>query len=231
VNRGYGKKCFHYIIQDVLERNGNILTTFTREDRSRAVKFLEQRDFKLVLKEAASGIEVADLNKAKIQRKITNSGLSGIKVFSVDELMLSDSNWKHKLWTLYSAVINDVPSEDEPTNRTLESFAKQTLKAPGFDPAAYFIAVDRDKYVGLSSLWIPESTPGILWTHLTGVLRQYRKQGIATVLKYHTLNYAVLAEAKYIETDNEENNPMYQINLKLGFKPLPAWLTYQLKLS
>jgi hypothetical protein len=29
-----------------------------------------------------------------------------------------------------------------------------------------------------------------------------------------------------IETDNEENNPMYQLNLQLGFAPQPAELDF-----
>lgn len=31
--------------------------------------------------------------------------------------------------------------------------------------------------------------------------------------------------AKTLITDNEENNPMYQINLKMGFETKPAWLS------
>jgi hypothetical protein len=33
--------------------------------------------------------------------------------------------------------------------------------------------------------------------------------------------------AEYIETDNEENNPMFQINQYLGFVQKPAWLTFE----
>ena len=32
-------------------------------------------------------------------------------------------------------------------------------------------------------------------------------------------------------TANEENNPMLQINLALGFKPLPTWLGWSLALD
>jgi len=32
-------------------------------------------------------------------------------------------------------------------------------------------------------------------------------------------------------TDNEENNPMFQINLMLGFRTQPAWLSWQLNLA
>lgn len=33
--------------------------------------------------------------------------------------------------------------------------------------------------------------------------------------------------ATHIETDNEENNPMYGLNMTLSFKPAPAWVDYE----
>jgi hypothetical protein len=32
--------------------------------------------------------------------------------------------------------------------------------------------------------------------------------------------------AATIETSNEEDSPMFALNLKLGFKPKPAWIDY-----
>ena len=37
----------------------------------------------------------------------------------------------------------------------------------------------------------------------------------------------VQLEAETIVTSHEENNPMYTLNLKLGFEPKPAWISYQ----
>jgi hypothetical protein len=44
------------------------------------------------------------------------------------------------------------------------------------------------------------------------------------------INYAQMLGIESIETDNEENNPMFQLNLRLGFKPIPAWVSYHKKL-
>jgi hypothetical protein len=43
--------------------------------------------------------------------------------------------------------------------------------------------------------------------------------------------YAQQRGATRIVTNNEENNPMYQINVKLGFKPTPAWLELHKRLT
>jgi hypothetical protein len=30
-----------------------------------------------------------------------------------------------------------------------------------------------------------------------------------------------------IQTDNEEKNPMYDLNVRLGFRAVPAWLLFR----
>ena len=61
------------------------------------------------------------------------------------------------------------------------------------------------------------------------MLRSHRRKGIALVLKLNVIRYVKEMDGISIETDNEENNPMFGINLLLGFKPLPSWLIYEKK--
>jgi hypothetical protein len=58
-------------------------------------------------------------------------------------------------------------------------------------------------------------------------VRPYRRRRIATALKLRTIDYAQRRGARTIETSNEEHNPMYQLNLRLGFRPRPAWVSYR----
>jgi len=91
--------------------------------------------------------------------------------------------------------------------------------------------VDGDEYVGVSYLWGSQATDEILYTGFTGVRRSYRHRGIATALKVMAIRYAQSRKTNsgrpvVIRTNNEETNPMFQINLMLGFQELPAWLAY-----
>jgi len=89
------------------------------------------------------------------------------------------------------------------------------------------VAVDGEHYVGLSSLWPNLVLKEVIPVGITGVLPSHRRLGIATALKLKTVEFAKAYGAKTIETGNEENNPMYDLNMKLGFKPTPAWLTFE----
>jgi len=61
-----------------------------------------------------------------------------------------------------------------------------------------------------------------LETGLTGVRREYRRRGLATALKSQNIEKAKILGTKQIQTSNEESNPMFQLNLRLGFVAQPA---------
>jgi len=52
------------------------------------------------------------------------------------------------------------------------------------------------------------------------------RMGVATAMKVAAISFAQETGITEIDTDNEENNPMYQINLQLGFQPMPAYLDF-----
>jgi GNAT superfamily N-acetyltransferase len=52
---------------------------------------------------------------------------------------------------------------------------------------------------------------------LTGVRREYRRQGIATTLKLRSIAYARSLGDRILLARNESDNPMLQLNLSLGF--------------
>ena len=91
--------------------------------------------------------------------------------------------------------------------------------------AAYIIAeTDEEGFIGVSNL-----TAGVdntLHTGFTGVKRSWRRKGVATALKARAIAFARDYHTETILADNEENNPMYLLNLQLGFEPTWVWCNY-----
>ncbi len=57
------------------------------------------------------------------------------------------------------------------------------------------------------------SEPNKAFTETLGVLKNYRRQGIATALKIKAIETLIIKGIKEIRTDNEINNPMYKIKI------------------
>ncbi len=92
------------------------------------------------------------------------------------------------------------------------------------------MALDQGRYVGVSALADEYEDRTRLATDYTGVIPSYRRRGIATALKLCCIHYAHTHGANTIRTGNDAANPMYQLNVGLGFKPVPSELLFELKL-
>jgi GNAT superfamily N-acetyltransferase len=153
-----------------------------------------------------------------------------LTIRSAAQLMDSDPDFKQKIYDLEVRILQDVPMSEEFTPPPYEQWVKR-FDSPNFIPETWMVGLDGATYVGLSRLMGDDVRQDKLWTGLTGVRREHRRHGLATALKIAGIQVARERGVTEIETDNEENNPMYQLNLQLGFQPAPAWLEYGLKLD
>jgi hypothetical protein len=95
-------------------------------------------------------------------------------------------------------------------------------------PDAYFIAKQRDQYVGVSDVSLFEALPGGLTQGFTGVMRKYRRKGIATSLKLREIEYARTHGYKVIQSLNRPaQSALLALNQQLGFRVLSSNVTLE----
>lgn len=208
-----------------------LLTSNTREDRPAEMRFLIGQGFEQVMRSARSRLEVQAFDFAPYAGLIEQVEAGGIAIRSLAELMDDDPEWQRKMYDLDWAAGQDEPSPEPLTRISFEDFARQFFDAPNFLPEGMFIAVDGDEYVGLSGLERDLVRPEHLYTGFTAVVPSHRRRKIASALKLKAIAFARQYGAKTLGTGNEENNPMYQINLRLGFRPLPGWVDFHKKIE
>jgi GNAT superfamily N-acetyltransferase len=229
--RGIGSALYDKFSADLEERQPRTLTANTRENQVEAVQFLTQRGFKQVMRAPVSYLDVASFDPAPFAAYPARAREQNIEILPLSEIMLVDPDWKRKYWELDWEITQDVPSPDPITKVPLEFFIQRVFESPSFMPEAQYIALDGGQWIGMSGLWRSQAASHMLYTGLTGVVRSHRRRGIAIAMKLRAIDFAKQYGATSIETDNEEGNPMYQINLKLGFEPQPAWLDFEKKLD
>lgn len=216
-----------------------VIATETREDRPKRIALLRRRGFKAAQRSPRSSLDVTGFDRAPYAKLFARLAAQGIAIRSLADLQQRDEQWKQKLYDLRWTIVQDVPSVEPATKPSMAEFEQMILEDPTLDEAAWFIAVDESvsdghaggQYIGLSNLWLNDPGRKRLDTGLTGVLLEYRRRGIATALKVCTIDFARRLGAYTIDTDNEENNPMFDLNLKLGFQPKAAWVSYRWELS
>ena len=180
------------------------------------------------VRESSLDLSNVDLNKYSLLLQKLES--NDIKFYDAkNELSMLPDHYK-KLEELRWIYSQDFPMPEGIviTRGTFKNFFKyQKL----FEEKRYgieIIAVYKDKYIGSTDIHVyPKSNPNKAWTGTLGVLRKYRRQGIATALKIKAFGELYKKGIKQVRTDNEENNPMYQINVELGFVPEPNCFEYQ----
>jgi len=226
--RGIGSAAYEHVCGALEAFGPRELTSNTREDKPAGVRFLEARGFERAMRFPLSQLDVGRFEPAKYASVFKQLELRGITLHTIAELRETVPDWERRFYDLVVEVLRDVPSPDPITPEPFERF-QQRWQSPNILPEANFVARDGARWVGYSALW--KRTPAKLETGLTGVVRAYRRLGVCTALKLRGIAFAQRYGARAIETENEEHNPMYQLNLRLGFRPCPAWLNYVKRLG
>ena len=227
--KGFGTRLYDDVVGRMSERRAALIETQAREDKPEYVRFVTKRGYEQVMRQQFSKLDVEAFDDSAFAAFEDRPKELGLEVGTLAEFRERDPDWQRAMWELDTELMKDVPFPEPLEQEPFEEYVKH-FGHPSFLPEAWFLAKDGDRYVGMSCLWKSLGDPDSIYTGLTGVRREYRRKGVATSLKVRAIRFARELGARYVKADNEENNPMYQLNLRLGFRPTPAWLMFHKKL-
>lgn len=226
--RGIGTALYQQLRQAMAQEEPapRLLLTMIRDDKAAACHLLAKWGFQPVLYLPTSRLDPATFDPAPYAPLLARLESEGITLHTIAELAAAGIDWQRPTWELTTQLIRDVPTSLPVSPEPFERWQRGVVEAPSFDPHAYFVAHHGEAWVGLTHLR-RRADPRFLENGLTGTLPAYRRRGIATALKVRAIAFARHCGAETIETTNEKNNPMFALNLKLGFLPQPSWIEYQ----
>lgn len=213
---------YSYIMAHCQEHSPTALICGIREDQEKQMAWLQGHGFQPVMRYPSSILHVEGFDstpyadfKAKIAEK-------GIEILSLKALADRDPDWQRKVYDFEILINEDVPQPTVFSPPSFEHYAAREFEDPNFLPEAWLVALYDENYVGMASLFKAGNKVEIMVHGLTGVHRDYRRLGLATALKCELVEVAKKLGTRLLQTYNEENNPMFQLNLQLGYIPQPA---------
>jgi GNAT superfamily N-acetyltransferase len=219
-----------HALETLLPRHPQALLSGMVESNRDHIRFLTDHGFSEVHREHHLQLELDGFDPARYTAARQRAAGQGIRLVPLTDLAGGGADWRERLHPVYQQLVQDQPAPDPPHRDTLEEWVRAVLEGPDFDAGLWIIATDEDRIVGLSQAMVNLERPTVAYSGLTGVLAGYRRRGIATALKVELLARVKSRGVARIKTSNEENNPMYRINLGLGFVPRPDWVMYERRL-
>jgi len=218
---GLGRALYEQVMTALAPLDPLSVRVQIREDRTRSVRFLQDRGFVEDMRSFESRLDLAAFDPAPYADAEARMRALGIEFKTLRELQDAPGHWQ-KHYEMAQELRADVPSPEPHTWLEKSVWLSALLKNPGLLPDAYLIAVTGGEYVGVTIL---KASGGDLITGMTGVKREHRRQGIALALKVRAIAWAKQNGYPLIKTWNEANNRgMLGMNERLGFVRQPAWL-------
>ncbi|OQY42410.1 MAG: hypothetical protein B6242_16250, partial [Anaerolineaceae bacterium 4572_78] len=200
---------------------------FARENEAHSVYFAEKRGFKEIMREVLSFLDITKFEPTAYDDVLQKVNDMDIKLISLEQFMDIDPDHKRKLYKLDRELSRDLPSHTPETPMDFMDFEKEVFSNPNLLPDGWTMALHGNDCIGVSMLFDSKGDKTKLYTGLTGVRRPYRRQGIAIAMKVKSIMYAKEHGFARIQTENDQNNPMFLLNQKLGFVAQPSWIEYE----
>jgi len=234
-NKGFRKLLYDKMLNEVKAFNCNLVHTsiYDHPNYNEHKKLLNKEGFKLVQTNREYSCDIKKVNTKKYQPLIKKLESDGIKFYdSKEQMMRNDKKFPNhfkQLEELEWKIEQDFPIPEgiSHTRIPFEHWLKLCHEFYNNSYGIDIVAVKKGRYIGSTDIHVfYKSEPHKGWTGGLGVLKEFRRQGIATALKVKAIEKLLEKGITEIRTDNEENNPMYKINVNLGFKAVPFSLDY-----
>lgn len=193
-----------------------------REAKPERCAELERRGYEAGLVEGITGLNLVDFDPSPFEPWVRATREAGVQIKSSEDFDRHGVDWLKPLYELDQIASKDMPSLD---GFELEPFDEYVQHMRRLKPLCYF-ALAEGRFVGVPMLIPCEADPSEFGTGFTGVLREWRRHGIATTLKLCAIQRAKELGGRLLTTGNATSNPMYELNLRLGYRPIDNWVEY-----
>lgn len=201
------------------------MVTWMRDDWPEVLAIAPLQQAQVTQTNAESFLRLEDFDEVAWQERVADTRQK-FEILSCEELLKDDDGTiRHELWRLEQDIMRDVPLPTPYQEISFDLFNKHLDQSRTDWPTMFFARVEGE-FAAMSCVYQNEVDSSRWDTGITGVRRAYRRQGLAMTLKVHAMSDVKRRGGVILGTDNEEANPMWELNQQLGFRHHYNWLGY-----
>jgi RNA polymerase sigma factor (sigma-70 family) len=224
---GVGDLLLDQLMKDLREVNAIAVWHRNFARLTDTLDFLKDRGFVETKVVGDLRLPVAQFDSAPFELIAEQVAARGVSITTLAEEREGDSENLRKLHELLNPLMADEPGRQPFAPVPVDTVARW-FSQRNFLPDACFIARDGNRYIGITNLSLTDKVAGGITYGFTGVLREHRKQGIATALKLRAIEYARQHGYQFMRAFNHHLNlPMLALNEKLGFRRHFSYVTLE----
>jgi len=212
-----------------IEAKGTEVMMWGRNDRPRS-EWLVKRGFDIIETIPVTLLEMANFDPNSVPNRRTELEEEGIRFCTFADLDAEGVDWMPLLYESSWEISKDIPAAYEPTKPTYEEFRRRITSSKEHQLDRMWAAMDGNVVAGYSRLFPSQADPSRWRTGMSGVIRSHRRRGIVTVLKVMGATEAKRQGAVTIQTENNDVNPMLQVNLRMGYREAYQYLLLEKKI-
>jgi GNAT superfamily N-acetyltransferase len=211
--RGLGARLYEVAERYSAERGARRLETWVAGDPA-GVRFVEQRGFTRTRSARLWSVDPRTVDTEALSELERLRAAEGFRLAALRAVRDRD----RELFRVFAEPTGDAPSDHPETNVQFEEWRRGMLEHPNLSLDGSFVALHGDRPV--SAAWLGVDLEGGLASHwMTGTLRDYRRRGLARLVKLAALRWAAENGITAVYTGNDSTNAdMLALNEHLGFR-------------
>lgn len=210
--RGIGKRLLEHALTVAYRHDCESIRTSWFTSNPRSVSFARSAGFVEKDKVFWSVFDVTQSLPSWAYEKRESFKNEGLRIVTGDEFEEVREDWDRVWWRLMMDSLKDVPRAI-PFNEIPFEIYRPLLDLQ--DRSLTLLALEGRDLVGILSL--RRYNEAVFNIQTTNVAKPYRRRGISTALKCAAVERILTLGGKEILTQNHERNPMFALNMALGF--------------